>query len=528
MHITKKKNKGFTLMELLAVIAVLALIVGITLFVFSGNIKKAKENTYKVTISEIEKIASNYLIERGNELFYINDGVNSEFEYQCVSIQNLIDMGYFDNDIIGVVVDDNDNKIRKDDYVYVKRNIKTRVFELVKYVSSTDELNNTCSLVVRAKTDIRVNILNKDVWSKEKQVTISYVMNNLNDVNTVDRYEYEYKFNDIQDRGLMNLSGITKKFVIKDKGTLTANIYFDKEIIDSKEIPIDKIDLVNPSIQVDNESDMDASLEKIINVTITDDESGLKNGGILEYGFSDSNSVEPTYEKANLSYADGDKKTTFKITKTGLTGTYYLWLKVNISDMVGNNLVFDKVYGGYNFIYKFKVVIDKDSGISSVTGAGEYLVGATVTINASVNDYYKFAGFSGYKTSSDSSYTFTMPAQDVTFKANSKAYTCSKGTLTKHSSKGYICVADRNKGGYYYDCSYQCGQTCHYTGGYCCDPSKCGNNTGGQSCCSRCTECEPKICEQQCWHTTYYCPSGWSTYSGSGSNLKCYIAATLK
>ena len=138
-------------------------------------------------------------------------------------------------------------------------------------------------------------------------------------------------------------------------------------------------------------------------------------------------------------------------------------------------------------------------------------------------------------------------------------YTCSSGTLTKDSSLGYICIVNGSASTYSYQCncytySYQCncyqhcyscscynycvstGQSCTPNCG-CNNPSFCGCGyscysyctgyaTSCSSCCaSVCSTCYAQSCST-CYATNYYCPSGWSTYSGSGSSLKCYKNAT--
>jgi len=78
----------------------------------------------------------------------------------------------------------------------------------------------------------------------------------------------------------------------------------------------------------------------------------------------------------------------------------------------------------------------------------------------------------------------------------------------------------RNCTAYQYD-----GKTCYKN----CDFYGCptqakvcpnGYQDGGSDCYSFGTEIPGTL------NTSYSCPSGWSTYSGSGSSLKCYRAAT--
>lgn len=68
----KNNNHAFTLVELLATITILGIVLSITVYVSINAVNKDKENSYKTTKSNIEKIASTYLEENGDRLFYIS------------------------------------------------------------------------------------------------------------------------------------------------------------------------------------------------------------------------------------------------------------------------------------------------------------------------------------------------------------------------------------------------------------------------------------------------------------------------
>lgn len=71
-------------------------------------------------------------------------------------------------------------------------------------------------------------------------------------------------------------------------------------------------------------------------------------------------------------------------------------------------------------IKSFTVSInDDDEGIFSVSGAGTYSVGSSVTITATTKTGFSFNKWTGYKTSTSSSFTFTMPQANVSFTASS-------------------------------------------------------------------------------------------------------------
>lgn len=83
----------------------------------------------------------------------------------------------------------------------------------------------------------------------------------------------------------------------------------------------------------------------------------------------------------------------------------------------------------------YALTLSKGTGISSVSGAGSYESGTSVTISATPSTGYNFTKWtnsSGTSVSTSSSYTFSMPAAATTYTANAtkKTYTVSynKGT----------------------------------------------------------------------------------------------------
>ncbi len=135
-----KNNKGFTLVELLAVIVVLALLVSIAV---PGAIKisnKLKVNMYCSKIDLIETAAKLYGEDR-KESFTANFTTSSgTYKSKTIKVLDLINSGDLkkDNETSPYIVDPRDDS-KMDDMtltVYVKYN---RV-----YVSFNDTIKNTC------------------------------------------------------------------------------------------------------------------------------------------------------------------------------------------------------------------------------------------------------------------------------------------------------------------------------------------------------------------------------------------------
>lgn len=239
----KKNNHAFTLVELLATITILGIVLSITVYVGINAVNRAKENSYKTTKSNIEKIASTYLEENGDRLFYISKNDDTDIEYQCITIENLIDGGYFKNDVLDSQVS-KDNKVNKGDYIYVERNSITKSVIKNVYVLNGED-NGVCPDAVKAESNI-IFLVSPLEWSKAKEVTITYKLKNANNIND---YEYDYSYSNDKIE-LISDDGDLKKVRVIDNGTLTGIInYLGKEDY-SKEIVIDKIDNAGPVISL--------------------------------------------------------------------------------------------------------------------------------------------------------------------------------------------------------------------------------------------------------------------------------------
>lgn len=94
----------------------------------------------------------------------------------------------------------------------------------------------------------------------------------------------------------------------------------------------------------------------------------------------------------------------------------------------------------------YSVTLNKGEGIDAVYGAGSYEYGASVTIGASVAADYTWNSWSGTHNTEHQTYTFTMPAGDVTETANATrnkpvdyfiSYDLNGGTLEQDNPTSY-------------------------------------------------------------------------------------------
>ena len=112
-------RKGFTLIELLGCLAMLGVVLCIGLYVTRDTLATALSTLTDVSVEQIKEASELYILE--NKTTWIND---SE-EYTCLTVNNLVDAGYFEVDEVTEY---------KDDMIKVVRNPLTRVIKDVMVV----------------------------------------------------------------------------------------------------------------------------------------------------------------------------------------------------------------------------------------------------------------------------------------------------------------------------------------------------------------------------------------------------------
>ena len=118
-------RKGFTLVELLAVIAIIGLAIGGSVFGIIKLIKESENKGSNITISSIETSASAYATEKNDDEDYWQEIVRKGYEgkYFCVTIEELMNKGLLEKNI-------NFNKLEnvsKTTYVGVRKDNITQV-----------------------------------------------------------------------------------------------------------------------------------------------------------------------------------------------------------------------------------------------------------------------------------------------------------------------------------------------------------------------------------------------------------------
>lgn len=113
------KNKAFTLVELIAVVAILGLIALVVYPAVGSVIKNAREQTYKDQVDVIIKAAKEWSVK--NAIKLSDDGT-----IYSLSVNDLIEEGYITNDEIK---DPRDSSKNLDGNVEIKYNNETKSYD---------------------------------------------------------------------------------------------------------------------------------------------------------------------------------------------------------------------------------------------------------------------------------------------------------------------------------------------------------------------------------------------------------------
>lgn len=423
----KMNRKGFTLIELLALISVLGIVSVITTYSSVNIIGSAKLKSYLASSNNVEKTSALYVVEENNNIIWKDNSINSDLEYTCVIVKDLIESGYFKSDVLDSIISENRN-LKEDDYVYIERNKSNKSITKNTLLIDSDDSYITSCIANRYAGKINISI-SPTGWSKEKDALINYELIKFDgDYND---YSYEYSFLDDNYSNSFNNNSVSKNVNISNNGYLYASIKDkDNNIIVSKTLEITKIDNIGPKLELLVNNGNIYKQSNSISLKLIDNESGLKKGNYdIYYQWSSSNlscndllnssnSEKVTINVSKDSSAESEVITKNISNKTG-SGTVYACL-VNASDMVENEV--------NNVLVSSLMYLDNEKPVVSLgnyTGSNE--VKDMVSIPIIVKDKY-----SGVNPSS-----FT--SSDIIVKIGDKTIT-SGITLNKKDDNNYNLV----------------------------------------------------------------------------------------
>lgn len=162
----KKDKNGFTLVELLAVIVVLALLILIAGRAVFAQIEKSRKNTFRTEVLTFGKAMDEYFgvatadnSDAGTRIVTID---STEYEYLCSTIANLKVLGYIDyssSKIYNGRIEVFRKTSSQDKDIYISIDDNKRYAYLNQKLSSIEKSNTDTSDMLVAYTS---SLLNKD------------------------------------------------------------------------------------------------------------------------------------------------------------------------------------------------------------------------------------------------------------------------------------------------------------------------------------------------------------------------------
>ena len=116
----KLNKKGYTLIELLAVILIIGLILVLSTYGIIKAVKSSKEKVTTLSEKSIKEAAETYATEKNDDSNYWLDITDKENKYFCTTIEELMNKGLLDKKA-------ESTKFKKSDFVLVKKNKVTNV-----------------------------------------------------------------------------------------------------------------------------------------------------------------------------------------------------------------------------------------------------------------------------------------------------------------------------------------------------------------------------------------------------------------
>lgn len=138
------KKNGFTLIELICAIGIMAMLATILVPIVVKRINSAKETSYETLIESIELAAESYIIENGDSIVEYNQNDNI-----YIKIDTLIKNNYFDKSLINPKTKE---ALPSTDEVYVTRNSKGKIesiYDINQNINPKIVLNGSYNIYVK-------------------------------------------------------------------------------------------------------------------------------------------------------------------------------------------------------------------------------------------------------------------------------------------------------------------------------------------------------------------------------------------
>ena len=307
-------SKGFTLIELIATIAIISIISTVAIFSVTTLIKNSEEKSLQTTYSSLKETATILSKELPEDYwdFYRdkNGNVDTNFYVSCVSVKDMKNAGYYKDD-------DFDNKFNKNiedkTFVIVKKDANSKVI-----VSSEIDENKYCSSNSFNNANLKVKSYTPSTITVET------------DCGSDTGYKYFYSYtNKSTGKKSEDMAGIGKSFTYSG---LDANTKYDLNVTCSKTNGVEKHgNLEHTTGKVNVITFLNECTANDVPVTIT-----YNDGKNYFFKLTSSGSIDSKYEAKECAKLDSDSCNTGVITYVK-SNTWYMVNSSNIIVKINNN-----------------------------------------------------------------------------------------------------------------------------------------------------------------------------------------------
>ena len=292
MYKIKQKNKGFTLIELMAVIVILGILSVVIIPKIGDSITNSKNNAYNIQVENIKKGVNDYLVENGNiikegESKTLTLGIIKQGGYLPIDIKNPITKKSFSNE--------SNINISKINGNY---NIELNLFDISNYNEKIDY--NSPIIILNGSyieyVDVFSEYEEKGATAQDyegKTIAVStpqYFLNDVSktniDTNTINTYSAIYTVTDSKG----NRSSATRTIIVRDN---EAPIITIPETTKIKVSQVAGYDLKNGISVKDNYDGVISNS----NVTATSNLASRAGTYVITYKVKDSSNNETTMRR---------------------------------------------------------------------------------------------------------------------------------------------------------------------------------------------------------------------------------------
>lgn len=164
----KNNNKGFTLVEVIAVVALMAIVLTFSFNVYTFIINNSKQKSTEISIDNI-KSASELYAKENNDVtkwwgYYT---ANKQYKFYCITVQDLINNGYFGKNIINKQIS-SENNVNNNTLIKVVKDISNMT--IIKTEISTETSLESCNKNLQ-------NEIEETLTSEDSKYHITYDLN---------------------------------------------------------------------------------------------------------------------------------------------------------------------------------------------------------------------------------------------------------------------------------------------------------------------------------------------------------------